>query len=166
MPGKIAESFATAGTHRPVSVFLDMTLQSEQQLAEAFKQVAHQHMAEPDIHATCMLMASWSVQEAENLKPFIAAYHKDGSEHPDGSAKKLFEGPRGGGLGLLRDLHDLWLAANEVHLGYEAVKQAAMALHDQALAETSETSLSKTDRQIAWLRTRIDQAAPQTLSVS
>ena len=111
-------------------------------------------------------MASWCAEEAESVKPFIAAYHKDGSEDPNGSAKKLFEGPRSGGLGLLRDLHDLWLAANEVRLGYEAVKQAAKALHDQALVEICERSLSKTDRQIAWLRTRIDQAAPQTLAAS
>jgi hypothetical protein len=143
-----------------------MTLQSEQQLAEAFKQVAEQHLAEPDIHATCTLMSSWSSGDAERLVPFIAAYHTDGSPKPDGSTKKLFEGPRSGGLGLLRDLHDLWLLANEVHLGYEAVRQAAKALRDQPLVERCTQSLSKADRQIAWLRTRIDQAAPQTLTVS
>ncbi|HEU4684898.1 MAG TPA: nitrate reductase [Nitrospira sp.] len=166
VPGKIAETFATAGDERPVSVFLGMTFQSEELLADAFRQVAQQHVAEPDIHAICMLMASWSAEQAERLKRFIAAYHKDRREDPDGSAKKLFEGPRSGGLGLLRDLHDLWLAANEVHLGYEAVKQAAKALHDQALVERCEDSLNKADRQIAWLRTRIDQAAPQALAVS
>jgi len=141
-------------------------LQSEQQLAEAFKQVAREHMAEPDIHATCLLMASWSREQAEGLKPFVSVYCKNTNENPDGSVKNLFDGPRSGGLGLLRDLHDLWLATNEVHLGYEAVKQAAKALRDQALAETCERSLQCTDRQIAWLRTRIDQAAPQTLVVS
>ena len=166
LPGKISKTLATAGDVRPVSVFLGMTLLSEQQLGEAFRQVAGKHMAEPDIHATCMLMASWCAEEAEQLKPFIAAYHKDRSAEPDGAAKKLFNGPRSGGLGLLRDLHDLWLAASEAHLGYEAVKQAAKALHDQSLAETCLRSLTRTDRQIAWLRTRIDQAAPQTLTVS
>ena len=113
-----------------------------------------------------MLMASWSSDDAKRLVPFIAAYHTDGSAKPDGSAKKLFEGPRSGGLGLLRDLHDLWLLASEVHLGYEAVGQAAKALRDQPLVETCDRALNKADRQIAWLRTRIDQAAPQTLSVS
>jgi ferredoxin-nitrate reductase len=166
MPGKIAKAFATTGDRRPISVFLDMTLQSEQQLAEAFKQVARQHIAEPDIHATCMLMASWTADEAERLKPFVAAYHVDGSSHPDGSIKQLFDGPRSGGLGLLRDLHDLWLLSNEVHLGCEAVGQAAKALHDQPLVDACERSLAKVDREIAWLRTRIDQAAPQTLTVS
>ncbi|HJT22524.1 MAG TPA: nitrate reductase [Nitrospira sp.] len=166
MPGKIAKAVATAGDERPVSLFLGMTFQDERHLAEAFRQVADQHMAEPDIHATCMLMASWSSEQADGLKPFIAAYHKDRNGDPDGSAKKLFNGPRSGGLGLLQDLHDLWLAAQEVHLGYEATRQGARALHDQALVETCEGSLKNTDRQIAWLRTRIDQAAPQTLAVS
>ena len=165
-PGKIAEAVATAGDERPLNVFLGMTVQSERHLADAFRQVGHKHMAEPDIHATCLLMASWSQEQAERLQPFTAAYHKDKSENPDGSVKNLFDGPRSGGMGLLRDLHDLWLATNEVHLGYEAVKQAAKALRDQALAETCERSLQCTDRQIAWLRTRIDQAAPQTLVVS
>jgi anaerobic selenocysteine-containing dehydrogenase len=166
LPGKIAAAVATAGDERPVNVFLGMTVQSERHLADAFNQVAHQHMAEPDIHATCLLMASWSREQAEGLKPFVANYHKDRSEDPDGSVKNLFEGPRSGGLGLLRDLHDLWLAASEVHLGYEAVRQAAKALRDQALVNTCERYLERTDRQIAWLRTRIDQAAPQTLVVS
>jgi anaerobic selenocysteine-containing dehydrogenase len=166
MPGKIVKAIGTAGDQRPISVFLDMTLQTEDYLGEAFKQVAQQHMAEPDIYATCMLMASWSAEDAEKLKPFIAAYHKDRSAKPEGAVKKLFEGPRSGGLGLLRDLHDLWLTANEVHLGYEAVRQAAKAMHDQPLVDTCEQSLHKADRQIAWLRTRIDQAAPQTLVVS
>lgn len=166
LPGKISKAVSTAGDERPVNLFLGMTLQSERHLADAFRQVAHQHMAEPDVHATCQLMASWSHEQADGLKRFVAAYHKDRSDDPDGSVKNLFEGPRSGGLGLLRDLHDLWLAANEVHLGYEAVKQAAKALRDQALVETCERSLQRTDRQIAWLRTRIDQAAPQTLVVS
>ena len=166
VPGKVVKAFATAGDRRPISVFLDMTLQSEEQLAEAFKQVAEQHIAEPDIHATCMLMASWSSADAERLTPFIAAYHNDRSPKPDGSIKKLFEGPRSGGLGLLRDLHDLWLLANEVHLGYEAVGQAAKALQDRPLVDVCDRSLNKADRQIAWLRTRIDQAAPQTLAMS
>ena len=166
VPGKIAKAVSTADDERPVNVFLGMAFQGERHLAEAFKQVAQQHMAEPDIHATCRLMASWSREQAEGLKPFIAAYHKDRSKDPDGSVKNLFDGPRSGGLGLLRDLHDLWLAANEVHLDYEAVKQAAKALHDQPLAETCERHLNQTDRQLAWLRARIDQASPQTLVVS
>jgi len=165
-PGKISKAVATADDERPVNVFLGMTVKSEYHLADAFRQVGQKHMAEPDIHATCLLMASWSQGQAEGLRPFVAAYHKNKSDDPDGSAKNLFDGPRSGGLGLLRDLHDLWLAANEVHLGYEAVKQAAKALHDQALVQTCEQYLEKTDRQIAWLRTRIDQASPQTLVVS
>lgn len=164
--GKIAKAVATAGDTRPVNVFLGLTAQAEQDLAEAFREVGHNHRAEPDIHATCMLMASWSVKQAEGLKPFIAAYHKDKSEYADGSAKNLFDGPRSGGLGLLRDLHELWLAANGVRLGYEAVKQAAKALRDQPLVLACEKHAQETDRQIAWLRTRIDQAAPQTLVVS
>lgn len=99
MPGKIAKAVSTADDERPVNVFLGMAFQGERHLVEAFKQVAQQHMAEPDIHATCRLMASWSQEQAEGLKPFIAAYHKDWSKDPEGSVKSLFEGLRSGDSG-------------------------------------------------------------------
>ena len=48
----------------------------------------------------------------------------------------LFQGPRSGGIGLLRDLTDLWLATSEVHCCYECLVQAAKALRDKDLIET------------------------------
>ena len=87
----------------------------------------------------------------------VAAHHRE---------SPLFEGPRSGGIGLLRDLHDLWLAAAEVHLCYEAVRQAGRALHDKELVALCDRLGLQTDRQLAWLRTRIDQAAPQALTVT
>ena len=87
----------------------------------------------------------------------VAAHHRE---------SPLFEGPRSGETGLLRDLHDLWLAAAEVHLCYEAVRQAGRALHDKELVALCDRLGLQTDRQLAWLRTRIDQAAPQALTVT
>jgi hypothetical protein len=58
---------------------------------------------------------------------------------------KLFGGTRGGGLGLLRDLHDLYLMATECEVTGTLVAQAG---------------------QLRWLRTRMKQAAPQALVVA
>jgi hypothetical protein len=100
------------------------------------------------------------------LRPFIERYREESSREPDRLRNALFEGRRTGGIGLLRDLHDLWLAAAEVHLGYEALEQAARALHAKELVKACRTLGQETDRQMAWLRTRIDQAAPQALIVT
>jgi hypothetical protein len=114
----------------------------------------------------CNLMASWCVAHGERMRPLIERYQETPSKQPRHLRKALFTGPRAGGVGLLRDLHDLWLAASEVRLSYEALHQAAKALHDKELQSACERCQTDTDRQIAWLRTRIDHAAPQALVVT
>jgi hypothetical protein len=148
---------------RPIGLYLERLEEGERYLSKAFHQVAHQHREEPDIHATSLLMASWSREQADGVKQVIETYHVSKRTDFDRSVKSLFEGPRSGGGGLLQDLHEVWLAANEVYLEYDIVKQAAKALHDQALVEVCEQSRLNTHRQLAWLRTRIDQLAPQIL---
>jgi hypothetical protein len=44
--------------------------------------------------------------------------------------------------------------------------QAAKALRDTELLESCASFQRDADRQLAWLRTRIDQAAPQALTVT
>jgi hypothetical protein len=43
--------------------------------------------------------------------------------------------------------------------------QAALALRDPELVRACERATVQADRRIAWLRTRIDQAAPRALIV-
>ena len=148
---------------RPIGLYLERIEEGERCLTKAFHEVAHQYIEEPDIHATSLLMASWSREQADGLKQFIVTYDTNQRADLQSSMKSLFEGSRSGGGGLLRDLRELWLAANEVYLEYEIVRQGAMALHDQALVAACEQSRLNTNRQLAWLRTRIDQLAPQTL---
>ena len=67
---------------------------------------------------------------------------------------------------MLRDLHDLWLLANEVQLCLGVLDQAAKALHDLELEAFCQRFTAQTKRQIAWLHSRIQQAAPQSLIVA
>ena len=76
------------------------------------------------MYETCKLMASWSELHQHQLKPIIERYQEQRDSEPYKLRKALFTGPRGGGAGLLRDLHDLWLAASEARLCYEVVLQA------------------------------------------
>jgi formylmethanofuran dehydrogenase subunit D len=165
IPAALKKVLMAAEDRLPLSLYLGLLRQSERHLSEAFSNVATHHAQSPDVYAICMLMSNWSARQAEALHPIIARYGEDSQKEPDRLRRALFEGPRSGGIGLLRDLHDLWLAAAEVHLCYEAIRQAARALHDRELVELCERSGAQTDRQLAWLRTRIDQAAPQALTV-
>jgi hypothetical protein len=73
---------------------------------------------------------------------------------------------RSGGLGLLRDLHDLYLMACECDMAWTLVGQAAQGLRDRDLFEVVQACEGETAIQLKWLRTRMKQAAPQALVVA
>lgn len=149
-----------------VGNYLALVQASEEQLAQAFLTVSEHHQDEPDIGGVCHLQASWSREHLEKLKPLTEKYNEQRNEEPERLHQALFEGTRTGSLALLRDLHDLWLLANEVHLCWLVLDQAAKALHDEQLEEACITSDKETQRQLAYLLTRIKQSAPQTLIVA
>ena len=146
--------------------YLGLVHNSEQKLAEAFKTIADHHGDEPDIMQICQLLGSWSEKHVEALKPFVDRYSEEKNDEPERLTQTLFEEPREGSLALLRDLHDLWLLANEVQLCWIVLDQAAKALRDKELESTCSQLSSQTKRQINWLLTRIKQAAPQSLVVA
>lgn len=149
-----------------VANYLALLQNSEQQLVDALLTVATHHGDEPDIYTTCKLLASWSGTHIEALDPLIDRYAEQKSEEPEQLSTALFHEPRTGSLALLRDLHDLWLLANEVNLCWMVLSQAAKALRDQDLQAACDREGEQTQRQISWLRTRIQQAAPQLLVAS
>lgn len=146
--------------------YLGLVHHSEQQLADAFETIAQHHGDEPDIYQNCLLLSSWSQQHVQRLKPLIDRYSEKKNEEPERLTKTLFEEPRTGSLALLRDLHDLWLLANEVYLCWIVLLQAARALQDEELETVCQQFNDETQRQISWLMTRIKHASPQTLVVA
>ncbi|HVG49952.1 MAG TPA: hypothetical protein VM899_17650, partial [Rubellimicrobium sp.] len=66
---------------------------------------------------------------------------------------------------LLRDLHDLFLLANESLVSVSILHQAATALRDEEMKGGLERIRDRNDRQREWLFARCRQAAPQTLVV-
>jgi hypothetical protein len=148
-----------------VANYLGLASTSEGHLAESFHFVAEHHGHEPDVLRAARLMASWSMANARELEPLVARYHQSKKKEPDELHQALFHRPRGGSLGLVRDLHDLWLMAQEVKLAYELLTQAALALRDKEMESILSKVSSKTRRQADWLRTRLDHAAPQALTV-
>ena len=71
---------------------------------------------------------------------------------------------RQGGFDMLRDFHDLWLLVSESMMSL-IVEQAGRALRDRELLGTLKNMQDRNQRQLTWLKMRINQAAPQVLVV-
>lgn len=150
---------------RHVEDYIGMIDYGEQKFAKALLNVAEQHKSQPDVYNECKLLSSWSKTNDNNLKPFIELYSEKREMEPSNLDTILFNGPRMGGFGLLRDLHDLLLFANENLISWVVLEQAASGLRDKKLKSVCLDAIELVKRQINWLETRIKQAAPQALVV-
>lgn len=139
---------------------------AELNLAEGFRKVADGHAEEADVYHTCSTLAKQCETHAEQLKPFVDHYGEEAPEEPNRLYHVLFDETRSGGLGLLRDLHDLYLMASTCDISWTMIGQAAQGAHDRELLEAVNACDGQTATQIKWLRTRMKQAAPQALLVA
>jgi hypothetical protein len=100
------------------------------------------------------------------LRPFTDRY----GSHPTGEPERLhadgLSSTCSGGLGLLRDLHDLYLLASYLEMAWMVVGQAAKGGRDQELIRTVEDCDKEMESQQQWLMTRMKTAAPQALLVA
>jgi hypothetical protein len=135
-------------------------------LADAFRQVATAHGEETDVAIICAQQARHCDERARRLRPFAERYAEEAPDEPERLHSELFRGTRTGGLGLLRDLQDLYLMAAECDICWTVVGQAAQGIRDTGLAAVVADAETETEAQLAWLRTRMKQAAPQALVVA
>jgi hypothetical protein len=146
--------------------YLGLLDHSEKQITQAFEQVARHHHAEPDIEQMCQKLSAWSREHRGRLVPYRQRYREADSPEPAQLKQLRLAAPRRGALGLIRDLHDLWLLTQEVQLCWTVIQQATLALRDEELKATCEFCSARTKRQADWLLGRIKQAAPQALVVA
>jgi hypothetical protein len=146
-----------------IGTYIKLVHQSQQDLAKAFLLVADKHGDEPDIKGTCTLCASWSQELVKKIEPFAWHYTEENDDEPDHLLGEFFKRNHKGSLALLRDLHDLWLMANEAEVSAILLRQAASALHDGALISLCDEIEKQAKRQLSWLLTRMKSAAPQVL---
>jgi hypothetical protein len=146
--------------------YLALLERSQSSLADAFRAVAHDHPHDADVHVTGEKRARQCDRHAEQLGPFVASYGDDAPAEPERLHGTGFGGTREGGLGLLRDLHDLYLLACECDISWTLIGQAAQGARDRQLLELVQRSEGETSTQLAWLAGRMKEAAPQALVVS
>lgn len=146
--------------------YLRLLQVAQTRLAGAYGQVAAAHGDEPDIAHLCQTFARQCTDQAATVEPFADAYEGQAPDEPDRLHSDLFGGTRAGGLGLLRDLHDLYLMATECDVAWTVVGQAAYGARDEGLIAVVAGCQAQARTQLQWLRTRMGQAAPQALVVA
>jgi hypothetical protein len=135
-------------------------------LASALRDVAEAHSDEVDVFHTARRLAGQCDAHATRLAPFANRYGEAADDKPDRLHAELFSGSRAGPLGLLRDLQDLYLMANLCDIAWMLVGQAAQGVRDTELLAVVQACESETAGQVAWLRARLKEAAPQALVVA
>jgi hypothetical protein len=145
-------------------IYLALLHRAEVTLAASFRQVAEGHGHEPDVLFLCRTLARQCDQHVAALQPVVERYGEgDADDEPERLHADALTETRTGGVGLLRDLQDLYMLACFVEITWTMVKQAAQGLKDSELLQVVQRCDGETSTQVRWLRTRMKQAAPQAL---
>jgi hypothetical protein len=148
-----------------LATYIGLVDEGERTLAESFRQVAQGHAQEPDVLALCSRFARQCESHREQLAPVVARYGEEREDEPERLHAQGLDGTRTGGVGLLRDLHDLYLLVSYLDIAWTVVGQAARAVRDEELVEAVGWCERETATQLSWLTTRMKEAAPQALVV-
>ncbi|GII57428.1 hypothetical protein Pth03_58170 [Planotetraspora thailandica] len=146
--------------------YLRLLHRSQTALAEAFREIRRGHPHEPDMYGVCERLAVQCGDHARRVEPFVRRYEAWTSQEPERLHRPLFAGTRPGGLGLLRDLHDLYLLATECDIACTMIAQGARGTRDDELLDVVRRCGGELAVQLSWLRTRMRHAAPQALVVA
>jgi hypothetical protein len=146
-----------------LATYLGLLDGSLRTLAAAFRQVGAGHAEEPDVRLICHILAERTDGQVETLAPLVERYGEQREEEPERLHAAGLEETRSGGVGLLRDLQDLYMLASLADITWTVIEQAAQGLRDRRLLDVAVSCRQETTRQLLWLRTRIKQSAPQAL---
>jgi hypothetical protein len=149
---------------------------AETELAAAFRTVADRQAADHGTHYPCLTLARQCDAHAARLRSTAERHAKELTEphHPlttalgavrEKTSELLGRRPEPGLL-LLRDLRQLYLAAEAVNVHWILLGQVAQAVRDPGLLEEVSALHKETLTQIKWLKTRLKEVAPQVLATA
>lgn len=146
--------------------YLSLLHHAQQALTTALREVGEAHPDEPDVRVDAERFATHLERHTMKLAPALQRYDQGADREPERLPSRLSHGPRTGPLGLLRDLQDLYLLATECDISSTLIAQAAQGARDPQLVEIANECQRDVTIQLAWLRSRLKQAAPQALVVA
>lgn len=74
--------------------------------------------------SNCRTFAADCERQAGAIGSFVVRYGSDAADEPDRLHAELFDGARSGGIGLVRDLQDLYVVGHYVDITFTLVGQA------------------------------------------
>ena len=148
-----------------LATYVHLLEQGSTTLAESYAVVAEGHADEPEIVAQAGRFERQCRSQAERLGPVRDRYG-DHPASPDRLHKPGIEQPRTGGLGMVRDLHELADIASHLKIAWTIVGQAAQGNRDPELRDLAESSEEEVSGQLAWLTTQVKTASAQALLVA
>jgi hypothetical protein len=148
---------------------------AESALAKELRAIGERHAAEHDLYHLGHTLARRCAEHLERLAPFAERYGAEARDDGVAESPGLLETMRRksaellgrselSGMLLLRDLRNLYLAAQEAEIAWVVLAQAAQAIRDRELLQVVSVCREEAEARGKWLRTRIKQAAPQVLA--
>jgi hypothetical protein len=160
---KVLSSAHQSRSHVPDH--LGLLAEANEEFIQACDSVSAHHIEETEVRYVLSLLAGFSREAVETLKPFRAKYGHRDSREAKNLRKELFSSTHIGALGLLRDLQNLFVLASEAQILLTTILQASQALRDPELLMACHHLQGQNKRQLAWLDTQIKHRAPHTLIV-
>src|SRR5690349_7547271 len=136
-----------------IATYIGLVTGSEQVLRDAYLQVSSRHDRDADIRDGCAKQARFTEARVRGAAELGSRFGSAGSRDPKTVRDSLFHGMRVGGVGLIRDLHDLSLLANQSLLYWTALYQGIRALHDRVPESICHENIVSVERDISWLTT-------------
>jgi hypothetical protein len=152
-------------TRDQVAAYLGVVRGSLEVMAEALILVAERHERNYEIHGIATVLAGWIREDIDRLAPFVERYGLSHSDQPHKLRAAVLGGVRGGLHGLLADLTDLSVLAEQVDMAWLVVFQGSKELEDKALMTQAGIGRDHAERVIRWIRTQVDHTAPEALAV-
>jgi hypothetical protein len=150
---------------RHLATYVGLAHRGEQTLVDSLRQVAAGHPEDPDTVLVCRSLALQHEGGARRLAPIAERYGEEQVEEPERLHAETLTTTREGGVGLLRDLQDLYVLAALLQTTWTVLEQAAQGARDDDLLTLSSEGLTQVGRTTAWLTTHLKVASPQILLV-
>ena len=146
--------------------YIHLLEQGSSTLADSYTVLAEGHSEEAEIVAQATRFCAQCRRHAERLGPARERYGDHPAPPPDRLHQPGLEEARSGGLGLLRDLHEVFDSASHLQIAWTIVGQAAQGNTDEELVSVAGDCRGEIALQVAWLTTQVKTASAQVLLVA
>lgn len=149
-----------------LATYINLLEQGSSTLAESYSVLAEGHSEEAEIVGQAGRFRAQCLRQADRLGPARQRYGDHPAPPPDRLHQPGLQSARSGGLGLLRDLHEVYDYASHLQIAWTVVGQAAQGNTDEELVTVAEDSKAEIAVQVAWLTTQLKTASAQVLLVA